>query len=211
MLFCDSHVQHFFIIQFYFISTYFYLFSVFYFLNFKSLCRKRSNIFQCGSYCSKITFRVYLYRQLFASVHSMHSTPEMSGVDSRKWLACQHKIIKLYSAWHSGACTEKWLAYNGRRLHKRMYVIVTSTVDETRLNGLNQLGGGAAHRGNYSPKTPIFILHNLGVAFRSIRRISGVEFTWNAPWVIWSFTNDFWYVKKTKEHKHWEQPGNYLL
>ena len=110
-----------------------------------------------------------------ASGHFMYSMLEMSDMNSRKWLACRRKIVKLLSAWRSGVCAEKWLVYDGCRLHERMYAIVTSTVDETRLNGLNM-------EAITLPRPPFFILHNLGVVFGSIQRISSIEFTWNAPW-----------------------------
>ena len=61
-----------------------------------------------------------------------------------------------------------------------MYAVVTSTVDKTRLNGLNTSSNFM--EAITLPRPPFSILHNLGVAFGSIRCISGVEFTWNAPW-----------------------------
>ena len=54
-----------------------------------------------------------------------------------------------------------------------MYATVTSTVDETSSNFMEAIT---------LPRPPFFMLRNLGVAFGSIRRISGVESTWNAPW-----------------------------
>jgi hypothetical protein len=45
--------------------------------------------------------------------------------------------------------------------------------------------GGKSACYSLSP-VPQFFLRNLGVAVRSIRRISGVEFTWNAPWYFYT-------------------------